>query len=106
MARVVHIREVPSGWKENPDYVYIGRPGKGLDGYFGNPVRLKKGEPRGSTIEKYRAYFYARIEDDEDFRQRVLALKDKVLVCFCKPNPCHGDVIVEYLGSLPPEKSE
>ncbi len=79
--------------------VYIGRAGKSQSGYFGNPFKLSKGEPRGATIEKYRVYFYNRIKTDPEFKKRVLELKGKVLGCFCKPYPCHGDVIAEYLNS-------
>lgn len=83
-------------YKESYD-VYIGRSGKGKDGYFGNPIPLQKGEPRGSTIKKYEEYFHDRIKNDNKFKNRVLGLKGKVLGCFCKPNTCHGDVIVKYL---------
>ena len=81
------------------DYdVYIGRAGKGRYGYFGNPFRLRASETRGETIERYRKYFYDRLETDPEFKRRVYELKDKVLGCFCKPYPCHGDVIAEYLN--------
>ena len=47
------------------DYnVYIGRAGKGQDAYFGNPFRLRAAEDRGATIERYRKYFYDRMETD------------------------------------------
>ena len=85
--------------------VYIGRPGHGHDGYFGNPI-IKNEEcivcgvkhtSSGDTINCYRAYFEQRIIEDEEFRQKILELRDKRLGCFCKPRECHGDVIVEYL---------
>lgn len=80
--------------------VYIGRAGRGYDGYFGNPFRLMPGEARGSTLAEYRDYFHKRLESDPEFRERIHALKGKTLGCFCKPNPCHGDVIAEYLNSF------
>ena len=80
--------------------VYIGRAGKGQDGYFGNPFPLKPGEPRGATIERYKEYFDNRIANDPAFKARVLELKGKTLGCFCKPNSCHGDIIAEYLNNL------
>lgn len=79
--------------------VYIGRAGKGQDGYFGNPFPLGSGESRGSSLEKYRAYFLDRLATDPEFKRRVHALKGKTLGCFCKPHPCHGDIIAEYLDS-------
>lgn len=80
--------------------VYIGRAGKGKSGYFGNPFKLIKGEPRGSTLDKYREYFYNRINSDPEFKWNISHLKGKTLGCFCKPNPCHGDIIKEYLDKL------
>lgn len=84
-------------YKEKYD-VYIGRKGKNQDGYFGNPFPLKKGEERGSTIEKYKEYFYKRLKEDPEFKNRIESLRDKTLGCFCKPHACHGDVIAEYLN--------
>jgi len=86
----------------NSDYdVYIGRAGRGNDGYFGNPFRLTSSRQRGATIQRYREYFYNRLETDPDFKRRVHELKGKTLGCFCKPSACHGDVIAEYLNNLP-----
>ena len=80
--------------------VYIGRAGRGQDGYFGNPFVLSAGEAKGSSLEKYRTYFYERLKTDAEFLERIHALKGKTLGCFCKPYPCHGDIIAEYLNSL------
>jgi hypothetical protein len=80
--------------------VYIGRAGKGQDGYFGNPFRLGKDESRGATLERYREYFHNRIATDPEFKHRIHNLKGRVLGCFCKPHPCHGDIIIEYLNNL------
>jgi hypothetical protein len=78
--------------------VYIGRAGRGQDGYFGNPFVLQVGEARGSSLEKYRVYFHDRLKTDPEFRKRTLELKGKTLGCFCKPYPSHGDIIAEYLN--------
>jgi hypothetical protein len=90
--QVVNIRN--SGYD-----VYIGRAGYGKDGYFGNPFRLTDSEHRGATIERYKNYFENRMKTDPEFLRRVHELKGKTLGCFCKPHPCHGDVIAEYLNS-------
>lgn len=90
-----------------PYDVYIGRPGRGQMGYFGNPVIKGKEcdfcsevhELAGDTLDCFRAYFEFRIENDPTFKENVLALKGKILGCFCKPGPCHGDVYVDYLES-------
>lgn len=86
---------------KEPYDVYIGRPGKGQDGYFGNPY---KGMSKLESIALFRKYFYKRLKEDPVFNRRVRALKGKILGCFCAPKPCHGDVIVEYLNGLPEEE--
>lgn len=96
--RVVNIRV------ESCD-VYIGRAGRGEDGYFGNPIRVNALCPecgathatKGATLRCFKKYFDRRMFGDAEFGLRVEALRGKVLGCFCKPGPCHGDVIVAYL---------
>ena len=83
--------------------VYIGRAGHGEDGYFGNSFRLLPGMSCGTTLDRYRSYFYERLRTDTEFRQRIHALKGKRLGCFRKPYPCHGDIINEYLNTLDDE---
>lgn len=90
--KVVNLRKEP--WD-----VYIGRPSK-----FGNPMRIGEridGKPdpvsRGEAIAWFREYFKAKLKIDPKFKVAVEALRGKVLGCYCKPLPCHGDVIVEYL---------
>jgi len=84
--------------------VYIGR-----GSIFGNPYthlplgKTKAGvqvKNRNEAIEKYREYFYNRIEKDQEFLDAVLRLKDKILGCYCAPNACHGNVIAEFLDKL------
>lgn len=72
--------------------VYIGRPS-----LFGNPFKIGTWCTREQAIKKYKEYFYRRINQDPHFKQEVHKLKGKTLGCYCRPQPCHGDVIVEYL---------
>jgi hypothetical protein len=72
--------------------VYIGRGSP-----FGNPYDYRTlGITRDESILKYREWFYRRLTDPW-FRDKVHSLKGKVLACWCKPDACHGDIIVEYL---------
>lgn len=88
-----------------PYDVYIGRPGHGLDGYFGNPAEKnakcpqcgEKHTTREACIECYKSYFTHRVSADAEFKRRVLALRGKRLGCFCTPAPCHGEVILNWL---------
>lgn len=97
--RVVNIRT-------DPYDVYIGRPGRGLNGIFGNPYPvgeictrcIKLHESRESTLPCFREYFEERIANDRAFRLQVLRLRDRTLGCFCRPNhACHGDIIAEWV---------
>lgn len=69
------------------DAVFIGRPSK-----WGNPFAIGLHGTREQVIEKYREWLMARPELVAAAKQE-LAGKD--LVCFCKPLPCHGDVLLE-----------
>lgn len=93
MTKVVNL------YKEKYD-VYIGRPGKGQKGYFGNPFPLTKESDREKILLEYKNYFYSKIKNDKEFESRVSELKDKILGCFCHPKNCHGDIIAEYLNNL------
>lgn len=86
--------------KEEYD-VYIGRPGKGKIGDFGNPFNSSD---RESNINNFRKYFYQRISSDLEFKRKILQLKNKKLGCFCSPKPCHGQIIADYLNNLKPIK--
>jgi hypothetical protein len=81
--------------------VYIGRAGQGLDGYFGNPYRVEVDGDRKQVLALFSEYFLWRVAHDAVFRRRVLGLRGKRLGCFCKPESCHGDVIVEWILAQP-----
>lgn len=105
MTTVIHIKNTPKGWKENPEFVYIGRAGKGEIGTFGNPFRLYDEDEREACLERYRKWFFETIERDAEFKQKVLELKDKILVCFCREidtpaleTVCHGDILADYVN--------
>lgn len=99
---VVNLHHLKPGWQHDPDYVYIGRPGKGLKGPFGNPYRLIVGPQRKTTLKRYRAYLLNKLNTDSEFRIQVAELSGKTLVCFCKPRECHGDILAEYADALAP----
>lgn len=92
--RVENIYKYPEG----PNTVYIGRAGKGRNGYFGNPYPLTREEDRGKIIERYIEYFIEQITISKEFRERIEGLRGKVLLCFCFPKTCHGDIIAAYLN--------
>lgn len=78
--------------RTNPYDVAIDRSGP-----FGNPYHLGNDGDRAIVLEKFRSYFYRRVEQDPEFKRRVLDLRGKVLGCHCAPQRCHGEIIVEYV---------
>lgn len=91
---------------KTPYDTYIGRAGKGKDGYFGNPHVIgyckicSADHSREECIAAFKADFDKRIESDSEYKRRVLELRGKTLGCFCAPNACHGDIFVDYINKL------
>lgn len=84
-----------------PCDVYIGRPGRGRDGYFGNPFRLSDARDpveRDKILAQFSEWFDRRVSTDAGYAQRVLDLRGKRCGCFCKPLPCHGDVMARWVS--------
>jgi len=81
--------------------VYIGRECYGYSGsIFANPFKIGISGTRQEVIEKYKRYIRKRIDMEPGYRQKVLALKDKKLGCWCSPLPCHGDVLIEIIEEM------
>ena len=78
--RIVHC-------KKEPFDVYIGRPSM-----WGNPFKIGIDGSRQEVIQKYKEMI---IVNAELIKQIPLELKGKTLGCWCKPYPCHGDVLAE-----------
>lgn len=78
--------------------VYIGRGSP-----LGNPYPV--GEEHGNNeevVQKYRKYLAQKlISRDPKIENAIRSLSpDSRLVCFCKPKPCHGDVVKEFYYEL------
>lgn len=107
--KVSHIR--PSGyqnleeWISDPANVYIGRKGVVFigahrfpceDSPWANPFKVGRDGTREEVIMKYRIHLEKKLKDPvckEQFEQ----LRGKNLGCWCKPEKCHGDMILELL---------
>lgn len=89
--------KVVNKYKE-PFDVYIGRKGKGK---WGNPVAMGRTCPecgqvhrdRGSTLQCYKRWLWRRMKADPGFVKEIRSLAGRTLGCYCKPHPCHGDVL-------------
>jgi len=71
--------------------VYIGRPSS----KWKNPYLIGKDGSRKEVIEKYRKYLLSNKKLLNDLHE----LEGKILGCWCKPKPCHGDVLVKFVNN-------
>merc|ERR1719210_897323 len=84
--------------------IYIGRPqgkSKPKSGHpkvgWGNPFRMGSSS-RGAVIREYTEWIMKPEQAALRAEARTL-LKGKTLGCFCKPLPCHGDVLAVVANS-------
>lgn len=89
---------VVNKYKEKFD-VYIGRGSK-----WGNPFSVNSGKSKydvssckdlDECLEKYSDHLWEMIKDGRVVKEELRSLQGKRLGCFCKPKPCHGDIIVK-----------
>jgi hypothetical protein len=95
-------------WMKDEQNVYIGRAGivfldnerfPKQSSIWANPFKIDAKNSREDVLEKYRVYIKAKIEK-ENLYDKLRALKGKNLGCWCKPDGCHGDILVEIINSL------
>jgi ribonuclease HI len=75
----------------------------GRDGPFGNPFKIGIDGSRDQVISKYREWIVSQPELVARIRRDLAGV---VLGCYCTPEPCHGDVILEVLDGKWPPASE
>ncbi|VDI20489.1 Hypothetical predicted protein [Mytilus galloprovincialis] len=93
-------------WLTDPDNIYIGRnmtryvPGA-VGSKWKNPFPAKK-HGRDKCIDLYRDYIMndAKLYDGKTLLDSIEELRSKTLGCWCNPEPCHGDVLVQMLMRL------
>ena len=83
---------VVNKYRESFD-VYIGRGSK-----WGNPFVIGRDGTREEVIAKYEHWI--NFGGGSYLLGSLHELKGKTLGCFCKPQACHGDVLVELVNQL------
>lgn len=77
------------------DAVYVGRPTQ-----WGNPYIIGKDGTREEVIAKYRWDLEHSCQKyPKTMRFKFEELKGKDLVCWCAPEACHADVLLEIANS-------
>ena len=75
---------------------------------LGNPFVLhdhRDTKARAEVLERYRAKYEADLRNDGPMAAATEALADRirdgerlVLICWCSPKPCHGDLIIAEIN--------
>lgn len=119
--QVIHHREAPEGWEHNQDYIYIGR----YNSHYGlqrslwhNPYKMRPfpelkndGLPKSVRKQMKRLWdiqerervinaYHAHLKYNATLQAHLHELKDKILVCWCSPLACHGDVLAKAADNL------
>lgn len=97
---------VVNKYKE-PYTIFIGR-----GSMWGNTFSHKDGtkaqfrvETREEAIESYRNWLWVQIRSGKITKEQILALDGEVLGCYCKPQACHGDILVKAIDYFKGVKS-
>lgn len=84
-------------------YVYIGRDRSGRS-KWGNPFTWKPGTlaefvvPKDEVLSRYEAWLRAQ----PHLMAALGELRGKILGCWCKPGPCHGDILARLADEMTP----
>lgn len=88
--------------KPNEVDLYIGRPS-----LFGNPFPIDGEHTRDAVLAMYEEYITKQLREEEALRRLAKSVVSELrygmnvnLVCFCKPEPCHGDFLAALLNGL------
>lgn len=94
-------------WISNKDEnVYIGKKSvifiNGIkyplyDSLWANPFTITKEQSREEVLKLYKIYIEEKIEKNNLYFE-LNKLKGKKLGCWCKPENCHGDILVDLVN--------
>jgi hypothetical protein len=87
--------------KETGRYLYIGKGSgyakEGTSDWFNKPLADNKKKGIKTTNEEAVVLFREYILQEPKLLKRIPELKGKLLVCWCYPKACHGNVLIELL---------
>lgn len=64
---------------------------------WGNPFKVGRDGNRATVIERFEAHY----RRSPDLQARIGELRGKVLLCWCHPEPCHGDFLARMAQANP-----
>ena len=87
------LRTALDGAEEHEEVVRIDRRTR-----WGNPFLIGRHGGREEVIERYRSWLWNKLRSGEIPLAQVAALNGKQLAFWCRPQPCHGDVLAKAAG--------
>ncbi len=96
---IIHVRDRA----QHPDAVYIGRANgryRLKASVWANRYQIGIDGTREECIAQYRQWLLAQ----PLLIARLPELRSQTLMCWCKPEACHGDVLIQLLDELYPEQ--
>jgi hypothetical protein len=88
--------------------IYIGRVNRiysRRESWLANPYKVGPDMTRETAIKLYRIWLWQHISEGkrgvyrelERIAKKVKAGEEVLLLCFCTPKPCHGDVVAKAI---------
>ena len=107
-------------WMNHPNHEYIGRRGivfinkerfPKQDSIWANPFKIGRDGTRDDVLCKYEKLLRDKLYTNDvnkatTYKQDLLKLDGKILGCWCKPEPCHGDVLLKLIEELKQEQNQ
>jgi hypothetical protein len=94
-------------WIADSKNIYIGRRGIIIlekkrfpesNSIFCNPYKIGKDGTREDVLMKYENYIREKLANSSSFCDEFKKLKGKTLGCWCKPERCHGDILLQIIN--------
>lgn len=94
-------------WMNDENNIYIGRAGvifinneryPKQSSIFCNPFKIGRDGNRNEVLDKYKDYIIKKLDNDINLRNELMKLKDKNLGCWCAPDPCHGNILLDLIS--------
>lgn len=64
---------------------------------WSNPYKINDTQSREQVLELYYEYIKKKIEKEPTLVDELIKLKGKKLGCWCKPDKCHGDILLDLI---------
>ncbi len=65
---------------------------------FANPFKTGRDGTSEEVRIKFKAHITKKLETDKSLVDELLAMKGKNLGCWCHPNYCHANILVEMIN--------